>query len=200
MFAKKSLFALFFCMSTASFADTTRWLSAVFNGNGCPAGSTVAIAFGDQVQWIFSELGVSLDRPGTESKFCVITAAAEVAHGFYIGTLRQVLSYGGVKTTHRSNGAITTRSRFFGYNVKPFHIFFPDGTSFNTPSTSQARENQFVVNRPPFYWCSPRQNLRGLFSSTLAVNGKTRPGGSISINAQDFDVKFSAEIGWKPCS
>jgi hypothetical protein len=33
------------------------------------------------------------------------------------------------------------------------------------------------------------------------VNGQvTRPGASISISAQQFDVKFEAIFGWKPCN
>jgi len=60
--------------------------------------------------------------------------------------------------------------------------------------------DNFLVLAPPRYWCNPNRNPRGLFTSRIAVNGQvTRPGASISISAQQFDVKFEATFGWKPC-
>lgn len=192
-------------LSSASFAQTVKWTvppnSA--SGSGCSSADTQVFVFGDTISWTFSNLGVELTAgfpPGAQNKFCAIRAGAEVAQGIYLGQLKQSLTYGGIKSRDGSRGSISTNSSFFGFTVSPFQINLPEGVDFNEPLVTRDRIDNFAVVAPPSWWCNPSRNPRGQFASRIAVNGQvTRPGASFSLAANEFDVKFEAIFGWKPC-
>jgi len=190
-------------LSQFGYGQTTRWTPAPPSGNGCNPSDTFVFAFGDTISWTFSNLGVNLTAgfpPGSDNKFCSIRAGAEISQGIYLAQLTQSLTYGGIKSRFGSRGSISTNSSFFGFNVAPFQVQLPEGTDFDVALTTTNRVQDFAVIAPPSYWCRQSRNPRGLFSSRIAVNGQvTRPGASITIAAQQFDVKFEAIFGWRPC-
>lgn len=190
-------------LSQLGYSDTVKWTPTTPAGSGCNAGNTQIFVFGDTISWVFDSLGVDLTAgfpPGSSNKYCAIRAGAEVAQGIYLAELKQSLTFGGIKSKDGSRGAITTNSTFFGYTVSPFQITLPEGMDFNQALVTRDRVDNFAVIAPPNYWCNPNRNPRGLFTSRIAVNGQvTRPGASISISAQQFDVKFEATFGWRPC-
>lgn len=190
-------------LSPFALAQTTNWTPAPPSGSGCNANDTFVFAFGDTISWTFSNLGVNLTAgfpPGSDNKFCSIRAGAEISQGIYLAQLTQSLTYGGIKSKFGSRGSISTNSSFFGYNVQPFQIQMPEGSDFDVALTTRNKVDDFTVIAPPRFWCNPNRNPRGLFSSRIAVNGQvTNPGASISISAQQFDVKFEAILGWRPC-
>ena len=198
------LFGSFIGFSQLGLSQTTKWTPAPPSGSGCNTSDTFVFTFGDTISWTFSNLGVNLTAgfpPGSDNKFCSIRAGAEIAQGIYLAQLTQSLTYGGIKSKTGSRGSISTNSSFFGYNVQPFQIQLPEGSDFDVALTTRNKVDDFTVIAPPSYWCNPSRNPRGLFSSRIAVNGQvTQPGASISISAQQFDVKFEATLGWKPCS
>ncbi|MFW7378992.1 MAG: DUF4360 domain-containing protein [Oligoflexus sp.] len=200
---KSFIVGVLLSLSQFSYAQTTKWTPAPPSGNGCNPNNTSVFAFGDTISWTFDDLGVNLTAgfpPGSDNKFCSIRAGAEVVQGIYLAQLTQSLTYGGIKSRFGSRGSISTNSSFFGYNVAPFQVQLPEGVDFDTALTTKNKVDNFAVIAPPSYWCNPNRNPRGLFSSRIAVNGQvTRPGASISIAAQQFDVKFEAIFGWRPC-
>lgn len=190
-------------LSQLGYAQTVKWTPTTPSGTGCNASDTSIFTFGDTISWVFDNLGVNLTAgfpPGSDNKYCAIRAGAEVAQGVYLAELKQSLTYGGIKSRVGSRGSISTNSTFFGYSVAPFQVRMPEGADFDVPLETQDRIDNFAVISPPAYWCNPNRNPRGLFTSRIAVNGQvTQPGASISISAQQFDVKFEATFGWKPC-
>jgi hypothetical protein len=190
-------------LSQFGYSQTVKWTPTTPAGSGCNASDTQVFVFGDTISWVFDSLGVDLTAgfpPGSANKFCAIRAGAEVAQGIYLAELKQTLTFGGIKSKNGSRGSIATNSTFFGYSVAPFQISFPEGMDFDQSLVTRDRVDNFAVIAPPRYWCNPNRNPRGLFTSRIAVNGQvTRPGASISISAQQFDVKFEATFGWRPC-
>lgn len=192
-------------LSQMANAQTVNWTIPpnAASGSGCTRDDTEVFAFGDTISWTFRNLGVELTAgfpPGAQNKFCAIRAGAEVAQGIYLGQLKQSLTYGGIKSKDGSRGSIATNSSFFGFTVAPFQINMPDGVDFAEALITQDRIDNFAVVAPPSYWCNPSRNPRGQFASRIAVNGQvTRPGASFTLAANQFDVKFEAIFGWKPC-
>ncbi|NBO38071.1 hypothetical protein EBU99_05765 [bacterium] len=192
---------------SAAFAQTAHWKveQAVANGTGCVMGSdTVAIAAGDQIQFIFSNLGVDLPAnsglPFAARKACTIAVPAQIARGYYAANLQQSIYYGGIKSPGAS-ASIATQGTFFGIPVNPLVVNLPYGTSFNSPAAFKQTTNSFLVSAPgPAMWCLPSFNPVGLFTSRLVVQGsKNSDTQNLLLSADQYDIKFYATMGWITC-
>jgi hypothetical protein len=188
-------------------AQTARWKveRAVANGTGCVMGNdTVVIAAGDQVQFIFSNLGIDLPAnsglPYAARKACTIAVPAQIARGFYAANLQQTIYYGGIKSSGAS-ASIATQGTFFGLPVNPLVVSLPYGTTFNSPAAFRQTTNSFLVSAPgPAMWCLPAFNPEGLFTSRLVVQGnKQNDSQNLLLSADQYDIKFYATMGWLSC-
>lgn len=196
-----------FGMSATGWAQTAHWKveQAVANGTGCIMGSdTIAIAAGDQIQFIFSNLGVDLPAnsglPYAARKVCTIAVPAQIARGYYAANLQQSLYYGGIKSAAAS-ASIATQGTFFGIPVNPLVVNLPYGTTFNQPAAYRQTTNSFLVSAPgPAMWCLPAFNPVGLFTSRLVVQGnKSNDSQNLILSADQYDIKFYATMGWLTC-
>jgi hypothetical protein len=194
-------------VSQPVFAQTASWKveRAVANGSGCVMGAdTVVIAAGDQVQFIFSNLGVDLPAnsglPFAARKACTIAVPAQIARGYYAANLQQTLYYGGIKSAGAS-ASIATQGTFFGLPVNPLTVSLPYGTTFNNPAAFRQTTNSFIVSAPgPAMWCLPSFNPEGLFTSRLVVQGnKQNDTQNLLLSADQYDIKFYATMGWLTC-
>lgn len=194
-------------LSATSWAQTANWkvAQAVANGTGCVMGAdTVAIAAGDQIQFIFSNLGVDLPAnsglPYAARKACTIAVPAQIARGYYAANLQQSIYYGGIKTSGAS-ASIATQGTFFGIPVNPLVVNLPYGTTFNQPTAFRQTTNSFLVSAPgPALWCLPSFNPVGLFTSRLVVQGsKNSDRQTLLLSADQYDIKFYATMGWITC-
>lgn len=188
-------------------AQTAHWKveRAVANGSGCVMGAdTVAIAAGDQIQFIFSNLGVDLPAnsglPFAARKACTLAVPAQIARGYYAANLQQTIYYGGIKSPGAS-ASIATQGTFFGLPVNPLVVSLPYGTTFNNPAAFRQTTNAFLVNAPgPAMWCLPSFNPEGLFTSRLVVQGnKQNDTQNLLLSADQYDIKFYATMGWLTC-
>jgi hypothetical protein len=210
MFMKLSSYALIISalgFSAVGLAQTARWKveQAVANGTGCVmGGDTIAIAAGDQIQFIFANLGVDLPAnsglPFAGRKVCTLAVPAQIARGYYAANLQQSLYYGGIKTPGAS-ASIATQGTFFGIPVNPLVVNLPYGTMFNQPAAYRQTTNSFLVTAPgPAMWCLPAFNPVGLFTSRLVVQGsKTSDSQNLLLSADQYDIKFYATMGWLTC-
>jgi hypothetical protein len=194
-------------LSQQATAQTAHWKveRAVANGTGCVmGGDTVVIAAGDQVQFIFSNLGVDLPAnsglPFAARKACTIAVPAQIARGYYAANLQQTLYYGGIKSPGAS-ASIATQGTFFGLAVNPLTVNLPYGMSFNNPAAFRQTTNSFIVSAPgPAMWCLPSFNPEGLFTSRLVVQGnKQSDTQNLLLSADQYDIKFYATMGWLSC-
>ena len=194
-------------LSQTALAQTAQWKvdRAVANGTGCVmGGDTVVIAAGDQVQFIFSNLGVDLPAnsglPFAARKACTIAIPAQIARGYYAANLQQTLYYGGIKSPG-AQASIATQGTFFGLPVNPLTVSLPYGTSFNNPAAFRQTTNSFIVSAPgPAMWCLPSFNPEGLFTSRLVVQGnKQNDTQNLLLSADQYDIKFYATMGWLTC-
>lgn len=180
--------------------QTTEWSNASANGNGCPLGtSSVTITpGGDEIAWTFSEFGFDLVNPSSASRFCRLSASASLAGGYYLGQLKQEISYG-IEKKPGSRISIGAQSRFFGFNVPPLVKSYGPAVDYTNLFESAVSVNNFTVIAPPSYFCRGG-NLRGLFQSTVSANGQVSPGGSTaSLAVQGQNVTFKAIAGWVAC-
>jgi hypothetical protein len=185
----------------ATVDHTVQWSNATANGNGCPAGTAnVTITpNGDEIAWTFDSFGFDLVGPSSASRFCRISASAKLSGGYYLGDLKQELTYGGIKSTVGSRLSVGAQSRFFGYNLTPLVRDYPDGTPFDSLFESAVGVTSFVVHAPPSYFCN-KGAVSGLFQSTLSANGQvTARDGSASMAVQGQNVTFKATSGWVAC-
>jgi len=188
--------------SSASASQTTEWSNATANGNGCPAGTAVVTITpgGDEIAWTFDAFGFDLTQPESASRFCRLSASAKLAGGYYLGELKQEMTYAGIKSTYGSRLSVGAQSRFFGYNLPPLIRNYPNGTPLNSLFESAVSVNNFTVFAPPSYFCRGGK-LSGLFQATLSANGQVFPGGgSASLSVQGQNVTFKAIAGWLACS
>lgn len=202
-----SLLGASLSLSGAAAAQTAHWIveQAVANGTGCVMGSdTLAIAAGDQIQFIFSNLGVDLPAnsglPYAARKACTVAVPAQIARGFYAANLQQSIYYGGIKSAG-ATASIATQGTFFGLPVNPLVVNLPYGTTFNQPAAYRQTTNSFLVSAPgPAMWCLPSFNPRGLFTSRLVVQGsKSSDSQNLLLSADQYDIKFYATMGWLSC-
>lgn len=193
--------------TAAALAQTAHWKveQAVANGTGCVMGrDTVVIAAGDQVQFIFSNLGVDLPAnsglPYAARRACTIAVPAQIARGYYAANLQQTIYYGGIKSAGAS-ASIATQGTFFGLPVNPLIVNLPYGTTFNNPAAFRQTTNHFLVSAPgPAMWCLPAFNPVGLFTSRLVVQGnKQNDMQNLLLSADQYDIKFYATMGWLTC-
>ena len=188
-----------FACSASAFAATTEWSQAKANGNGCPIGTSTVTVAGDEIAWVFDSFYFDLEQPESSAQFCRLSAKARIAQGYYLATLNQNFSYGGVKSTRGSSLKVAGISRFFGYSLPALQDNYPNGTPFNSPYKEMQNSTNFAVIAPPSWWCTGR-NPEGLFQSTLSAVGQVLPGGgSLSFAGQGFNVKFQATTGWLAC-
>lgn len=165
---------------------------------------TIAIAAGDQNQFIFSNLGVDLPAnsglPYASRKACTLAVPAQIARGFYAANLQQTLYYGGIKSSG-ALASIATQGTFFGLPVNPLVVNLPYGTTFNQPAAYRQTTNAFLVSAPgSAMWCLPSFNPVGLFTSRLVVQGsKTSDSQNLLLSADQYDIKFYATMGWLSC-
>jgi hypothetical protein len=194
-------------LSATGWAQTANWKvqQAVANGSGCVMGAdTLAIAAGDQIQFIFSNLGVDLPAnsglPYAARKACTIAVPAQIARGYYAANLQQSIYYGGIKSSGAS-ASIATQGTFFGIPVNPLVVNLPYGTTFNQPAAFRQTTNSFLVSAPgPALWCLPSFNPVGLFTSRLVVQGsKNSDSQTLLLSADQYDIKFYATMGWITC-
>ena len=189
-------------MPAAATTDhNVQWSNATANGNGCPAGTAVVTITpdGDEIAWTFDSFGFDLVGPSSASRFCRISASAKLSGGYYLGDLKQELTYGGIKSTVGSRLSVGAQSRFFGYNLPPMVRDYPDGKAFDSLFESAVAVNSFVVHAPPSYFCKSG-GVSGLFQSTLSANGQvTAANGSASLAVQGQNVTFKATSGWVAC-
>ncbi|MEY4064792.1 MAG: hypothetical protein RIR26_1000 [Pseudomonadota bacterium] len=202
-----ALWASPFAFSGAASAQTAHWIveQAVANGTGCIMGSdTLAIAAGDQIQFIFSNLGVDLPAnsglPFAARKACTVAVPAQIARGYYAANLQQSLYYGGIKSAG-ATASIATQGTFFGLPVNPLVVNLPYGSTFNQPAAYRQTTNSFLVSAPgPAMWCLPAFNPVGLFTSRLVVQGsKSSDNQNLLLSADQYDIKFYATMGWLTC-
>jgi len=200
MLAAAATTILGFSTFTAEAQQTTRWLSASANGNGCPTGTSQVFVAGDEIAWVFDSFFFDLQNPESASRFCRLSAVARIANGWYVGRLEQVLSYAGVKSTFGSRLSVGAASRFFGFTLPALQRNYPNGTAFNSTFAELRNAQNFNVFAPPSYWCRGSRP-EGLFQSTLSANGQVFPGGgSLSFAGQGFNVKFEAVAGLLACN
>ena len=197
--AVSSVFAL--TASSAFAVQTTEWSNASASGSGCPAGTAIVTVTpgGDEIAWTFDAFGFDLIEPSSASRFCRLSASAKLGGGYYLGELKQELTYGGIKSQFGSRLSIGVQSRFFGYTLPPIVRSYPNGTALNSLFESAVSTQNFVVFAPPSYFCRDG-NLSGLFQSTISANGQVFPnGGSASLSVQGQNVTFKATAGWLAC-
>jgi hypothetical protein len=135
------------------------------------------------------------------NKFCNVSADARVNQGNYVAEFQQVLTYGGIKTQWGSQASIMTSAKFYGHQIKPFRVDLRNGSPFDEPLVSETlRDDESSLSRAS-WWCKPSRNPRGQLKGRIAVNGQLvgSDGGSVALNAQGFDIKYSASILWVPC-
>jgi hypothetical protein len=177
---------------------------AILGGTGCSNADTAMLASGDDLSIIFSNLGVSL--PGGSSnqlsdrKNCAVRVPTQIAKGIYIGQLTQTLTYGITKTAG-SNGSVSTRSTFFGFDVSPYSVAFPTGSVFNVAEQVSSRKDVFFVNAPwEQGWCSPYRPLSGLYGANMAVAGTRETNMEDLIMFVDgLDLKFDVMVALYTC-
>ncbi len=149
---------------------------AILGGTGCSLNDTAILASGNDLSLIFSNLGVNLPGNGATNELsaranCALRVPTQIAKGLYIGQLTQTLTYGITKTA-RSQGQASTMSTFFGFNVSPYAVTFPEGSVYNVAEQVTSQQNTFAVNTPwQEGWCSPYRPLAGLYGANIAVSG-----------------------------
>ena len=116
-----SLAAFALAGSVAAHAQTARWKveQAVANGTGCiMGGDTIAIAAGDQIQFIFSNLGVDLPAnsglPFAGRKVCTLAVPAQI-HGDTTQLICSKACITGALRAVELQQALPLRERFLGF-------------------------------------------------------------------------------------
>jgi hypothetical protein len=162
---------------------SVRWEAdaAILAGSGCVKDvDAFVIAAGNDLSVIFSDLGFSLGgnsgAPLAARKNCSVRVPATIAKGLYIGELTQQITYGVTKTSG-SQGAVATRSTFFGFPVSPYTVNIPYGRNINQPFLTNTRKDRFLVDTVEgrswiSRWCALQRNPRGLYQANLAVSGQ----------------------------
>lgn len=205
------LFAAGLLTATSAFANSISWNEhqAVAVGSGCNSRDmsrpidTYFLANGNDLSVIFSGIGVNLPGgsglPLAERKNCSIRVPAQIAGGYYVGELTQVLSYG-VTKTYGTRGGISTRSSFFNAPASPFTINFHMGQSLNVPLQSQTRRDLYLVNTHRSLISSWCRNPRGIFRSDISVSGQRQSDyDDLIIYSDALDVRFEAVAGLVTC-
>ncbi|MFW7378993.1 MAG: hypothetical protein ACOH5I_09330 [Oligoflexus sp.] len=190
------------CQSLIS--QTVEWSDGHAQGTGCNTSDTSIFSFGDEISWVFSNLGIRLSAengPRAMNKFCNISADARVAQGNYVTEFQQILTYGGIKTQWGSQASVSTTARFYGHVIKPFKVDLRNGTDFDEALISQTLTDKGASISQSNWWCRPNRNPRGKLMGRISVNGQLigQPGGSVVINAQSFDIKYAASLKWRSC-
>lgn len=186
-------------LDAGAFAQTTKWSNPTSDGNGCPRGTSSVVIADDEIAWTFDAFGFELTEPSAASRFCRLSAVADIASGYYLAELKQDLSYSGIKSRYGSTLSVGAQSRFFGYNLPPLVHSYPNGTEFNSLFAHATSSDEFLVILPPAYFCEG-DNTQGIFQSTLAANGQVMPGGgSAALAVQGHNVTFKATTGWRAC-
>jgi len=199
-----NLLALICSFSKPAVSQTVEWFDGRAQGSGCRMEDTSIFSFGDEISWVFSDLGINLTGSGgprAMNKFCNISADARVDQGNYVTEFQQILTYGGIKTQWGSQASISTTARFYGHIIKPFRIDLRNGADFDQALVSQILTDRGASISRADWWCRPNRNPRGKLMGRVAVNGQLigQPGGSVVINAQSFDIKYSAIMKWNSC-
>jgi hypothetical protein len=177
---------------------------AMLLGSGCSMRDTAILAAGNDLSFVFSNLGVSL--PGGSSgllsdrRNCAVRVPTQIAKGIYIGQLTQMLTYGITKTA-MAEGSASTRSTFFGFDVSPYTVTFSEGSVFNVAQQVSTRQDNFPVNAPwQQGWCSPYRPLEGLYAANVAVAGRRDSNMEDLIMFVDgLDLKFDVVVAVYTC-
>jgi hypothetical protein len=178
----------------------------ILGGTGCSVadGDTLVLASGNDLSIIFSNLGVNL--PGGSSDAlsarsnCAVRVPTEIAKGIYVGELTQTLTYGITKTA-ASNGSVSTMSTFFGFDVSPYTISFPQGTTYNIAEQIESRQDTFTVNAPwQQGWCSPYRSLSGLYGANMAVSGtRATANDDLIMFVDGLDLQYDVLVALYTC-
>jgi len=184
-------------------SQTVEWMNGSVQGNGCRTDDTSVFIFGDEISYVFSNLGINLsnDTAKAMNKFCNVSADARVNQGNYVTDFQQVLTYGGIKTQWGSQASIMTFAQFYGHQIKPFKVMLRNGMEFNQPLVSETLSDKETSVAKAGWWCKPNRNPNGHLKGRISVNGQLvgLEEGSIALSAQTFDIKYAASIRWAPC-
>jgi hypothetical protein len=190
--------------SAPAWSQTVEWMNGSVQGNGCRTDDTGIFIFGDEISYVFSNLGINLSDAGgpkAMNKFCNVSADARVNQGNYVTDFQQVLTYGGIKTQWGSQASIMSSAQFYGHQIKPFKVMLRNGEEFNQALVSETLSDKDTSVAKANWWCKPNRNPNGHLKGRIAVNGQLVAGdaGSVALSAQSFDIKYAASIRWAPC-
>lgn len=190
---------------------TVRWdaNAAVLAGSGCQKDiDSFVLAAGNDLSIVFSNLGFSLaggsGAPLAARKNCAVRVPATIAKGLYIGELVQQVTYGVTKTAG-AQGAVATRSTFFGFPVSPYTVSLPYGQNINQPFLTNTRRDLFRVDTTEgsswiASWCALQRNPRGLYQANLAVSGqKDSDYEDLIMFVDGLDLKFEVRAALVFC-
>jgi hypothetical protein len=193
-------------LSAPAWGEVVQWMNASVQGNACRSDDTSIFVFGEEISYVFSNLGINLSHasgPKAMNKFCNVSADARVDVGNYVTEFQQALTYGGIKSQWGSQASIMTFGQFYGHNIKPFRVDMRNGTAFNEPIVTLSLTDGETSIQKANWWCRSTRNPKGHLKSRISVTGQllgNQEGSSVALSAQTFDVKYSASIHWAPCS
>lgn len=151
--------------------------------------TTFTVASGNDLSVIFSDFGIDLPAGGlnkvlTARARCSVQVPVQVPLGYYIGEVRETLSYGATKTAG-ATGTIQVKSTFFNYSIPPYKVEFPYGSSGLEPLQTVVNIYKF----PEKKWCSSKHKLKDVYETKLSISGQRRSYfEDLIIQVQSLDV------------